>query len=112
MTRLNEPDHYNNVEVISLSEDILEKTCLEQNSCVVTVEIKRYSLSTKYQPVSVVITGEFVFDSVSVNDDTSNNYSDVPAKIKDVDLIMKIIFVVVVVVLIIAFIMYSIFVFI
>ena len=78
INRLNEPDHYNNVEVISLSEDILEKTCLEQNSCVVTVEIKRYSLSTKYQPVSVVITGEFVFDSVSVNDDTSKNYKDVP----------------------------------
>ena len=78
MTRLNEPDHYNNVEVISLSEDILEKTCLEQNSCVVTVEIKRYSLSTKYQPVSIVITGEFRYDSVVLNDDTSKNYKDVP----------------------------------
>ena len=110
MSRLNEPDHYNNVEVISLSEDILEKTCLEQNSCVVTVEIKRYSLSTKYQPVSVVITGEFRYDSVVLNDDTSNNYTDVPAKIKDVDLIMKIIFVIVVILLIVAFIMYSFFV--
>ena len=109
INRLNEPDHYNNVEVISLSKSTLQKVCPSSGNCEATVEIKRYSLSTKYQPVSVVITGEFVFDSVIVNDDTSNNYSDIPAKIKDVDLIMKIIFVVVVV-LIIAFIMYSLFV--
>ena len=78
MTRLNEPDHYNNVEVISLSKSTLQKVCPSSGNCEATVEIKRYSLSTKYQPVSVVITGEFVFDSVSVNDDTSKNYKDVP----------------------------------
>ena len=112
MTRLNEPDHYNNVEVISLSKSTLQKVCPSSGNCESTVEIKRYSLSTKYQPVSVVITGEFRYDSVVLNDDTSNNYTDVPAKIKDVDLIMKIIFVIVVILLIVAFIMYSIFVFI
>ena len=78
INRLNEPDHYNNVEVISLSKSTLQKVCPSSGNCEATVEIKRYSLSTKYQHVSVVITGEFRYDSVVLNDDTSKNYKDVP----------------------------------
>ena len=66
------------MEVISLSHDTLETACTGQGSCLATVEIKRYSLSTQYQPVSVVITGDFVFDSVSVKDDTSHDFIDEP----------------------------------
>ena len=37
-------------------------------------------LSTKFQPVSLVITGDFDFDKVKVEDDTAQDYEDVPGK--------------------------------
>ena len=76
--RLRENDRYNNVEVVKLTSDELRKLC--GTTAEVIVHVKRYSLSTKFQPVSLVITGDFDFDSVKVEDDTNKDYKDVPEK--------------------------------
>lgn len=73
-SRLDVPDDDNNVQVISLSaEDV---RTLVQISTTLRVKITRRSLSTLAQPVSIVVTGAFDFDSVVVNDDTSKDESD------------------------------------
>ena len=76
MARRNGPDRENNVEVVKLSSQQLETLCGSTRE--VVVHVKRYSLSTKYQPVSIVITGDFDFDGVKVEDNTSLNMPDVP----------------------------------
>ena len=76
--RLEENDRYNNVEVVKLTSDELRTLC--GTTAEVVVHVKRYSLSTKFQPVSLVITGDFNFDSVKVEDDTTKDYKDVPEK--------------------------------
>ena len=66
------------MEVVKLTSDELRTLC--GTTAEVIVHVKRYSLSTKYQPVSLVITGDFNFDSVKVEDDTTKDYEDEPGK--------------------------------
>lgn len=77
--RLDGPDDYNNVQVISLSATDVQTMVKQSTKLLVTVT--RRSLSTSMQPVSVVVTGGFDFDSVVVNDDTSKNEKDKPKSI-------------------------------
>lgn len=76
--RLEENDRYNNVEVVKLPTDKLFMLC--RNTLEVIVHVRRHALSTKFQPVSLVITGDFDFDKVKVEDDTAQDYEDVPGK--------------------------------
>lgn len=62
--------------MISLNHQRLVDLAQGMVNPVVTVVVSSYSLSTKYQPVSIVITGQFEFDKVVVVDDTSKNYKD------------------------------------
>ena len=69
--RLTVPDDKNNVQVISLtSEDV---QTLMQQSTTLRVKVTRRSLNTLSQPVSIVVTGAFNFDTVEVSDDTSQD---------------------------------------
>ena len=42
------------------------------------MRVKKHSLSSKFQPVSIVIRGDFDFDGVTVEDDKTKDESDVP----------------------------------
>ena len=75
--RRTDGDRYNNVEVTKLSENDLEDLCGDEPATIL-VHVRRHLLSTKYQPVSIVITGDFRFDAVEVFDDTSLDYKDEP----------------------------------
>lgn len=72
-------DHYNNVQVISLSASDVRSLTSGTNTLRVVVSCD--SLSTSFQPVSIVITGSFLFDSVVVNDDRSGDEEDIPTPI-------------------------------
>ena len=72
-------DHYNNVQVISLSASDVRS--LTDGTNTLRVVISCDSLSTSFQPVSIVITGSFLFDSVVVDDDRSRDEEDVPTPI-------------------------------
>ena len=76
--RRNSADRENNVEVVKLPTDKLFMLC--RNTLEVIVHVRRHALSTKFQPVSLVITGDFDFDKVKVEDDTAQDYEDVPGK--------------------------------
>lgn len=77
--RLDGPDDYNNVQVISLSATDVQTMVKQSTKLLVTVT--RRSLSTSMQPVSVVVTGGFDFDSVIMNDNANGNEEDNPKKI-------------------------------
>ena len=76
--RRNSADRENNVEVVKLPTDKLFMLC--RNTLEVIVHVRRHALSTKFQPVALVITGDFDFDKVKVEDDTAQDYEDVPGK--------------------------------
>lgn len=76
--RLSKADRYNNVEVTSISSKQLQNAFKGQKQQKAIIKVTSHSLSTNYQPVSIVITGKFKYDSVVVKDDTSNDYEDVP----------------------------------
>lgn len=95
--RLSEADHYNNVEVTSLSEEQLQAACKDPEQGKAIITVTSHSLSTKYQPVSIVITGDFKFESVTVTDDKTKDYKDVPSKIYNTEVIMMIVVAVIVV---------------
>lgn len=63
------------------------------------IKVASHSLSTNYQPVSVVITGKFKYDLVVVKDDTSKDYEDVPESMGSFPWLTVIIVVVVVAIL-------------
>ena len=74
--RRNSADRENNVEVVKLTGAQLQQLCGETREVVVSV--KKHSLSSKFQPVSIVIRGDFDFDGVTVEDDKTKDESDVP----------------------------------
>lgn len=94
---MSEADHYNNVEVTSLSEEQLQAACKDPEQGKAIITVTSHSLSTKYQPVSIVITGDFKFESVTVTDDKTKDYKDVPSKIYNTEVIMMIVVAVIVV---------------
>lgn len=63
-----------------MAEDL--QAVLQQSSKLL-VKVTGLSLSTSMQPVSIVVTGAFDFESVTINDDTSKNKKDEPSKIPD-----------------------------
>lgn len=88
--RLGEPDQYNNVEVIFIRGEQLKEVTggVQDPEAVITVTSRL--LHTKYQPVSVVITGQFEFDSVKVKDWKIYNYADKVKESADVGVIVAI----------------------
>ena len=71
-----------------------------------TITISSYSLSTNYQPVSLVVTGGFDFDRVFVNDDTTKDYEDKPKKMVDWGGIMIVVFLIILCVFAVVIVMY------
>ena len=96
------PDDYNNVQVISLNAADVQSMAKKSNKF--QVKVTRRSLSTSMQPVSIVVTGGFDWDSVVVNDDTSKNEKDKPNKIPfgpiDIESVIGVVILVVVVILV------------
>ena len=72
--RLNEADRYNNVEKIVIHKEQLKE--LGESDLVAIVTVTSHRLSTNYQPVSIVITGQFDFNKVKVKDKTFWDYRD------------------------------------
>ena len=99
--RLDEADRYNNVEVISLDEARLDELVGGTANPVVVITVQSHSLSTKYQPVSIVVTGQFSFASVVVKDDKTNDYEDKITIPVDLEMIVLIGIIVVLVILLI-----------
>lgn len=79
------------MEVTSLSEEQLQTACKDQEQVKAVITVTSHSLSTKYQPVSVVITGDFKFESVTVTDDKTKDYEDIPSKIRNTEVIVMIV---------------------
>lgn len=71
--RLNYPDENNNVQSIYLSPNEIQK--MMDGSTAIEVTITRRSLSTTKQPFSIVMTGGFEYNSVSVKQDLDPEFS-------------------------------------
>ena len=100
-SRLDGPDDYNNVQVISLDAERVASMTQQSNKIIVSVT--RRSLTTSMQPVSIVVTGGFDWSAVVVNDDTSKNEKDVPKGIPiDTNMIIGIVIILVTVILVAA----------
>ena len=66
----------NNVEVIRLNTTQLATMAGENANPTAIINIQSHMLTTQFQPVSIVITGMFEFNAVTVHDDISKNYED------------------------------------
>lgn len=75
----------------SLSGEQLQTACKDQEQAKAVITVTSHSLSTKYQPVSIVITGDFKFESVTVTDDKTKDYEDIPSKIRNTEVIVMIV---------------------
>ena len=104
MCRLSEPDQYNNVEVIFIGEEQLKQLVGDERNPEAVITVTSRLLHTKFQPVSVVVTGQFEFDSVKVKDWKIYNYPDKVKESADVGVVVLICVVLVVLVGIVVFI--------
>lgn len=102
MNRLNEADRYNNVEKIVIHKEQLKE--LGESDLVAIVTVTSHRLSTNYQPVSIVITGQFDFNKVKVKDKTFWDYRDATKESASTMTVVVIILVLVVVVFTVSFI--------
>ena len=74
--RRSNTDSYNNVEVVSLSTALLDEKLGASNEIYIRIEVA--TLNSEFQPFSLVVTGDFEFDKVSTDDNTANDFDDIP----------------------------------
>ena len=75
---MNKEDDVNNLEQITLSTAALKDLFAASQQGTLTITLSRSILQSKYQPFSIVVTGDFEYEKVVVVDQTDLDYENKP----------------------------------